>query len=173
MATDKKHRVKWLVTIKGNVDKSGMINKFYPCGVRSYIIYRFTDGQEHKVHAKLWMQFSTSRLSPLQELHEIQHIADTESGEAQAKQLAQVILAQEGRADYRTNLVLKSVAASPSRLSVNAVIENNVFPTNAQCLFFNTPGPSLVSPGKGSSHYDVSINNLSPQAVQNYFMALR
>ena len=89
--------------------------------------------------------------SPLQELHKIQHIADMESGEAQAKQLAQVILAQEGRADYRTNLVLKSVAASSSRLSVNTVIENNVFPTNAQCLFFNTPVPSLVPPGKGSS----------------------
>ena len=98
--------------------------------MKSFIVYLFTEGQEHKVHTKLWIQFSTSRLSPLQELHEIQHLADAKAGESQAKQLAQVILAQEGRADYRTNLVLKSVAVSPSRLSVNSVIENNVFPTN-------------------------------------------
>ena len=64
MATDKQDCVKWLVTIKASVDKAGLINKFYPPGVKSFIVYRFTDSQEHTVHSTLWIQFSTKRLPP-------------------------------------------------------------------------------------------------------------
>ena len=138
-----------MVTIKGNVDKAGLINKSHPCGVKSYIIYRFTNGKVDKVHAKLRIQFSTPRFSPLQELHEIQHIVEAETGESQAKTLARTILALEGRADYRTNLILKLTAANTSRLSVDSITKNNVFPTDEQCLFFNTPVPSIPSPGTG------------------------
>ena len=65
MATDKKDWVKWLVNIKASVDKAGLINKFYPLGVKSFIVYRFTEGQKHEVHTTLWIQFSTKQLSPL------------------------------------------------------------------------------------------------------------
>ena len=64
MATDKKDRVKWLVTIKASVDKEGLLNKFYSPGVKSFIVYRFNDSQVHKVHTTLWIQFSAKRYPP-------------------------------------------------------------------------------------------------------------
>ena len=172
MATDKKNRVKWLVNIKASVDKSGLINKFYPPGVKSFIVYRFTDCQTHKVHTTLWIQFSTKRYSPLQELPEISHLTDVTGGESQAKLLAQTIRSQGGIADHRTNLVLKSVAGSTSRLTIGPVIEDNVFPTDANCLFFNTPIQPVFSPGNRASQCDAPIHNQPTLAVQNYIRSL-